>query len=186
MYLWQPPLCCAFCFSSTANDSLWTINLLHAYPFSAGAAGSVIFLSLLTMTAAHLSPSSQQLLIFSSRLTEWRRQSRKGQTASPRRSALRKSTSSHRWDKLLGTSHEVALGCFFTPRFTKSLQRMCPLFVEVIYWVESPNSHTFQLKRVLIMSPWVLWNCDGSAATPAALWGCSRTHSSALSLTSPW
>lgn len=100
------------CFFSTTNDSLWTINLLHAYPFSAGAAGSIIFSSLLTMTTTHLSPSSQQLLIFSSRLTEWRRQSQKGQTASPRQSAPRKSTSSHRWDKLLGISHEVTLGWF--------------------------------------------------------------------------
>lgn len=76
--------------------------------FSARAACSIIFLSLLTMTAAHLSPPSQQLLIFSSRLTEWRCQSQKGQTASPRRNASRKNTSSHRWDKLLGIHREVA------------------------------------------------------------------------------
>lgn len=98
-------------FFATINDSSWTINLCMLVLFSARAACSIIFLSLLTVTATHLSPPSQQLLIFSSRLTEWRCQSRKGQTASPSRSASRKNTSSHRWDKLVGISREV------TPRW---------------------------------------------------------------------
>lgn len=93
--------------------------------FSASAACSIIFLSLLTMTATHLSPPSQQLLIFSSRLTEWRCQSQKGQTASPRRNASRKSTSSHRWDKLLGISREVTTR-WFRSKFYKVTRKNLP------------------------------------------------------------
>lgn len=93
--------------------------------FSARAACSIIFLSLLTMTATHLSPPFQQLLIFSSRLTEWRCQSQKGQTASPRRNASHKNTSSHRWDKLLGIRREVTPR-WFCSKFYKVTRKNLP------------------------------------------------------------
>ena len=135
-------LLCIF-FPSIVYVSLWTINLLHAYPSLARTAGSIICLSLLTVTVTHLSPPSLQPLILHSKLRDWRHPSRKGQTASPRQSDPRRSTGPHRWDKPLGIRHLVWLRWFLL-RVLQSHWKECSLLI---------NCWSNQLSKKIKRSP---------------------------------